>query len=120
MSTKEEDFQRMMTDARGRQRRIRAPVRIADIVNRLLARRGYAQLEQGSQWEDAWRETAGDVLARDSRPGRMNRGVLEIIVRNSTSLQELTFRKRSILQKLKAVTGNDEIGDLRFRVGEID
>ena len=116
----EDDFHQAFSDARRRQRRPRVAKPIGDVVNHLLARRGYGQIQQGLEWDAAWRETAGELLARNSRPGRLNRGVLEIIVRNSSALQELTFRKSQLLKKLKAVTASDEVRDLRFRVGQLD
>ena len=82
----DDDFAQLLNEAQQRQRRPRAPVRIADVMSRLLARKGYTQLQQGLQWEEIWHTVAGPVLSRNSRPGRINRGVLEIIVENSIAL----------------------------------
>ena len=116
----EDDFAQVLKDAQQRQRHPRAPVRIADVMSRLLARKGYAQLQQGLQWEEAWTEAAGAALSKNSRVGKTNRGILEIIARNSAVLQELTFQKRRLLKKLQAAAGENNLRDLRFRVGEID
>ena len=119
-SPAEDDFAQILKEAQQRQRHPRAPVRIADVINRLLARKGYAQLQQGFQWEAAWSDAAGARLSKHSRLGRTNRGVLEITARNSAVLQELTFQKQKLLNKLQAAAGAKNIRDLRFRVGEID
>ena len=116
----EDDFAQILKEAQQRQRRPRAPVRIADVMSRLLARKGYAQLQQGLQWEVAWSEAAGERLSKHSRVGRTNRGVLEITARNSAVLQELTFQKQKVLKRLQAGGGAKNLRDLRFRVGEID
>jgi predicted nucleic acid-binding Zn ribbon protein len=116
----EDNFALVLKEAQQRQRRPRAPARIGDVMSRLLARKGYAQQQQGLEWEAAWSEAAGQRLAKNSRVGKTNRGVLEITARNSAVLQELTFQKRKLLKKLQAVAGANNLKDLRFRVGEID
>ncbi len=116
----EDDFAQSLKEAQQRQRHPRAPVRIADVMSRLMARKGYAQLQQGLQWEEAWSDAAGERLAKNSRVGKTNRGVLEITARNSAVLQELTFQKQKLLKKLRTAAGANNLRDLRFRVGEID
>ncbi|MEO8496384.1 MAG: DUF721 domain-containing protein [Planctomycetota bacterium] len=116
----EDDFAQVLKEAQQRQYQSRAPVRIADVMSRLLARKGYAQLQQGLQWEAAWSEAVGERLSKNSRVGKTNRGVLEITARNSAVLQELTFQKQKLLKKLQAAAGANHLRDLRFRVGEID
>ncbi|MEQ8791143.1 MAG: DUF721 domain-containing protein [Pirellulaceae bacterium] len=98
----------------------RGPRPIADIVNQLLARRGYARIQSISACEEAWKEAAGAHLAPHTRPGNIRRGVLEITVRNSTVLQELTFQKKPLLKKLQSLVADENIRDLKFRVGALD
>lgn len=120
MQSNEDDFAQVLAEAQKRQRHPRAPKPIADVISRLMARKGYSQLQQGLEWEAVWIEAAGERLAKNSRVGRTNRGNLEITVRNSAVLQELTFQKRKLLKKLQSAAGANNIRDLRFRVGEID
>ena len=103
-----------------RSHRRREPRRIADAINQLLARRGYAQGRSADQLLAAWTKVAGDPLARHSRPGVLQRGVLEIVVRNSTVLQELTFQKDRMLKQLQAIEGKQVIRALRLRIGQLD
>jgi predicted nucleic acid-binding Zn ribbon protein len=121
MQTSEDsEFEQALSDAKKRQRFRRDPVRISEVVSRLLARRGYAQVQHGAECEQAWKRVAGTQLAQNSRVGRLQRGVLEIAVKNSATLQELTFRKRKLLQQLQELIGAQQVQDLRFRVCEID
>lgn len=103
-----------------RQLHPRAPQKIADALSTLLARKGYAQVQTASTCERAWREAAGAKLAAHSRPGNIKRGVLEITVRNSAAVQELTFQKKHLLAKITAALPDQKITDLKFRVGPID
>jgi predicted nucleic acid-binding Zn ribbon protein len=98
----------------------RHPERIGEVMSRLLARTGYAQTLISAEWEQAWSKAAGPELGAHSRPSRLRRGVLEVMVRNSTVLQELAYRKREIVDQLGAEMPEDTVHDLRFRVGTID
>lgn len=93
--------------------------RIGDVVNRLMARRGYGQIVGSEQIRNAWSDIAGP-LATHSVPGNLKRGVLEVFVRNSAVLQELSFRKRQLLTELIQKFSQETIDDLRFRIGTID
>lgn len=103
-----------------RQYHPRGPQKIADSLATLLARKGYAQVQTAATCERAWRDAAGPKLAPHSRPGLVKRGVLEITVRNSAALQELTFQKKHLLAKIIAALPDQKIKDLKFRVGPID
>ena len=96
------------------------PQKIGDVLAQLMARRGYAQEQLAGAYAEAWSVAAGPVLAPHSLPGNMRRGVLEVTVRNSSTLQELMFRKHELLSELARVMPEKKIDDLRFRVGAID
>jgi len=96
------------------------PEPIANILAELMARRGWARLQSSATVEAAWREAAGEQLAQYSRPGPIRRNTLEVVVANSTLLQELTFQKSAILSRLDSLLPDQRIRDLRFRLGTID
>ena len=107
-------------DIQSRQRYRRGPKRIRDVVNELIARRGYARVLAQSDFRSAWDEAVGSQLARHTCPGNLRRGVLEVFVRNSAVMQELMFRKRELVRRLSRSVPDQKIRDLRFRVGEVD
>jgi predicted nucleic acid-binding Zn ribbon protein len=92
---------------------------MADVVSGLLARRGYGQLKSTAEYTRAWLEATGPTLGPQTRAGNIRRGVLEVVVSNSSVLQELTFRKKQLLKKLTELVPTQKIRDLRFRVGAI-
>jgi predicted nucleic acid-binding Zn ribbon protein len=96
------------------------PKAIGNILSELLARRGYARVQAGGQCAEAWKEAAGASLASASRAGQVRRGVLEVLVQNSTLVQELSFEKIRLLSKLAELVPDENIRDLKFRVGPID
>ena len=85
-----------------------------------MARRGYARQQSGAACIEAWRAAAGDSLAKFTRPGAIKRGVLEVVVANSTLMQELSYQKGDIVQRLTQLLPDETIRDLRFRVGAIE
>ncbi len=95
------------------------PARLGDILGELFARRGYARVQTAHLHALAWTEAAGQELARHSRAGAIKRGTLEVLIANSTLLQELTFRKHEILQKLEQLLPDQRIKNLRCRVGPV-
>jgi predicted nucleic acid-binding Zn ribbon protein len=96
----------------------RGPQPISEIVSRLMTRRGYGNQQTSQEWSAAWSTVAGSQ-ASQTRPGKYSRGVLDVIVANSAVLQELTFRKKQLLQSLQLQVPHFKVKDLRFRVGEI-
>ncbi len=108
-----------MTVPRG-QARTHKPVLIADVLSELMARRGFARVRTAEAFAGAWREAAGELLAGYSRVGEVRRGKLEVIVANSTLVQELTFQKPALLKRLGEKLPGERIRDLRFRVGPIE
>jgi len=62
---------------------------------------------------------AGEVVARYSRPGKLRGGKLDVLVANSTVLQELKFQELEILRQLNQALPEAEIRGLKLRVGQI-
>ncbi len=96
------------------------PEPIGNILAELMARRGFARVQSSAALEAAWRQAAGELLARYSRPGPIRRNTLEVVVANSVLLQEMTFQKSSLLSRLAALVPDCGIRDLRFRLGAIE
>jgi predicted nucleic acid-binding Zn ribbon protein len=94
--------------------------KMADVLAELLTRRGYARVQATANYADAWREAAGEMLARYTRAGTVRRGVLEVVVANSTLVQEITFQKQAILARLAGLVPDEPINNLRLRVGPIE
>ena len=97
----------------------RGPQAIGDVLVQLMARRGFAGVRRAATCEEAWRQAAGELAAGYSRVGAVRRGTLEVLVANSTLLQELTFQKQTLLETLGELLPDEKIPDLRFRLGGI-
>ena len=97
----------------------RGPQPIGDILAELMARKGFAGLQSAEAFEGAWKEAAGALVAEYTRVGALRRGKLEVVVANSTLLQELTYQKPALLEALNRLLPDQQVKDVRFRVGEV-
>ncbi len=97
----------------------RGPQHVSGILAQLMARRGYARQQSAAALEEAWRTAAGELVAGYTRVGAVRRGALEVIVANSTLVQELSFQKPALLVALRNLLPDEPIRDLRFRVGQV-
>lgn len=98
----------------------RGPQAIGNVLSELMSRRGFARVQSAGAYDDAWREAAGPLAAAYTRVGQLRRGTLEVVVANSTLIQELGFQKQALLAKLANLLPDQGIENLRFRVGNIE
>lgn len=66
----------------------------------------------------SWREPAGEAIAAHTRPDQVRFKKLYIHVQNSVWLQQLTFLKPVLLQKVNALAGQPLVTDIVLRIGE--
>jgi predicted nucleic acid-binding Zn ribbon protein len=98
----------------------RGPQAIGAVLSELMSRRGYARVQSAAACEAAWRDAVGPLAAKYTRVGQVRRGTLEVVVANSTLLQEMGFQKQTLLKNLAALLPDEGIENLRFRVGNIE
>jgi hypothetical protein len=110
----------LAADYRRKQVRLPPVKPMGQAISQLLARTGYAQVQTAATCDAAWREAVGPKLAASTRPGCVKRGVLEVLVSNSSVLQELAFLKIKAVKTLKQLVPEQQIRDVRFRVGTIE
>ena len=116
---RDEQLRLLHEDVARRQYHSRGPQRIADTLSKLMARRGYAQIESAGERDEVWRATVGQQLAQYTRVGNIRRGVIEVTVSNSAVLQELTFRKADLVRRIAKALPDQKIRDVRFRIGTL-
>ena len=113
------DFDQANDLVRQRQRFYRRPKRSADILGHLMARRGYGQTETAKQLEETWNEIVGPKWKMETRVGTIRQGVLEVMVSSSVVNQQLGFKKKQLLFELQVRLPQNNLKDLRFRLGNV-
>jgi len=125
MATKDADTAEILSDLTRRRRweesrlRRRSPKTIRDIVAQAMLRGGYGRVQASEELAETWQKIVGEQFAEYCRPGRLRRGVLEVLVTHSAFVQELTTRKETILAGLAREAPHMKIRDLRFRTGRL-
>ena len=115
--SKAEQF--LLDDLKNKQRYIPLPAKMDRLVSELLTRRGYARVKAASQLADVWGDVVGERSAGMTSAGTIRRGLLEVTCKNSAVMQELAFKKHSLVTKLNQKMGsqaNQQIQDLKLRV----
>lgn len=97
----------------------RQPTPIGNVVAELMSRKGLGRQRSAEQRESVWRDVIGADLAEMTRCGEVRRRRLEVVVANSTLMQELTFRKEEIIEALRHQLPELVVEDIRFRVGSV-
>ena len=64
-----------------------------------------------------WKEVVGETYAENSQPSKIRKKQLTVTVSNSIWLQELTFYKETILEKLNLKLGRKAVDKINIRVG---
>ncbi len=80
---------------------------IKDIMPGVLKGMGLADRMWERDLIEHWNEMVGDTVARNARPGRVDRRVLYVYVSNSVWLNELRrYSEKQILKNIQARFGN--------------
>lgn len=90
---------------------------IGTIVSQLMSRRGYASVAAENAMTASVNASVGPALAGSFHIGKLNRGVLQILVVDSVTMQEFTFQKRQIIKRLLKDHPQAKITDIRFKLG---
>ena len=89
--------------------------KISSAVDRIVARIiGKKALMEYQAFRE-WNTVVGDLVAQNSVPLKVEKGVLYVSAKNSTWRQELSMQKTQILKKFEARFGPGIIFDIRFQ-----
>lgn len=119
MDSEQEEIELLNEELKRRQFHPRLPSRVGDVLNQLMAKRGYNQTRSSGDREQAWAAAAGEKLASQSRAVRLSRGVLTVMVVNSAIMQELVFQQAMLTKRVNEINPDLQVKSLRFRVGAI-
>ncbi|MDO4571639.1 MAG: DUF721 domain-containing protein [Planctomycetia bacterium] len=102
---------------RGRKASDDAPLQ--DVLNNLALQFGFGRTREDDDLAEAWRDAAGE-LASLTTVAAVRKGLLEIVAADSVVMQELSFQKHTLLEKMKEKYPDAQWKDIRFSVGKIN
>ncbi len=89
--------------------------RLADAVPNLVRKLGLADTYWEHTLEREWPSLVGEQVARHTRPGRMNRGILYVYVSSAPWLAELSrLGQKQILENVQKRFGESRIKSVRL------
>lgn len=108
------------TDLVGKRQRFRRrPKRSSDIIAQMMARQGYAQNQSNDELNEAWEVAVGPTRVRNTKAGRISRGILEVHVASSAAMNRLSFEKQKLLSAMQQQLPQNKIKDIRFKLGNV-
>ena len=76
------------------------------------------KMRQYEIWNQ-WDKIAGKTLTTHAKPARWQGNTLVVIVEHATWMQELSYLKAELLDKIRTSIPNIPIADIRFEIGRI-
>lgn len=93
------------------------PKPLRSVLNRLLAKRGYNQTLGDASLQEVWQQTVPEAWRAGTRIKKYNRGVLEIVVDNPITLQQMEFSKHQLVKQLQQTAPEKRIKQIRLSLG---
>jgi len=94
----------------------RAPTPLRIVLAETLRALDLERPLKAASLEGLWPEVVGQEVAQRTRPGRISRGRLTVLVADSVWLQQLTMLKPRLIEALNRRLGDPLVQDLFFRV----
>lgn len=88
---------------------------IGDAIRMLVRSLGIEKRVDQYKIFDVWNDVVGEQIAKVAVPNRVHNGILEVRVNNAPWRNELSFRKKELLEKIHARTNSESITDIKFR-----
>ncbi|MDP3939963.1 MAG: DUF721 domain-containing protein [Deltaproteobacteria bacterium] len=102
-----------------RTKKIRAFRPAREVLEAVLDRLKLTQSVREHRVFEIWDAAVGPQVAAHARPQSIAKGVLRVRVDHNTWLQQLTYMKSVLLDKLNAQLGEGTLADLDLRLGKI-
>lgn len=93
--------------------------RISSILPRIIKTFGLESNLQLRKLSNSWVQIVGDTIALHSSPERLRQEILYVAVDSPIWMQQLSFFKKELIEKVNRETGKKLISDIRFIVGDV-
>ena len=90
--------------------------KVGEILPRVLEIMGLEGKFEETKLLQGWADVVGGVIAGKSRPRTLRDGILYIEVENSVWMQELWFRQRQIIERIKKEYPKIEVKGIRLGI----
>lgn len=99
--------------------KMKRPAPVGDLLAGALQGSPAARLlKEGSIWQ-VWGETVGPQIARRAQPAAIRNGILTVAVSNAPWLQQLSFMKSELRDRLNSAIGEELVKDIYLKAGNL-
>ena len=102
-----------------RTRPVPGPEPLGGVLGDIVRARGWEQQLRGARLHEAWDRIVGPELATRSRPGRLQGGVLQVVVEAPRWATQLQYMTEQLVGRVVAETGLP-VREVRIVVGDVD
>ncbi len=103
----------------GRGERRPEPLPLADALDAVRARPGWAARLEGARIHEHWREIAGDQLARHAEPVRLAGGVLVVRASSSAWAEQVRYLSAGLAGRANEILGAGSVTQVTVVTGTL-
>jgi len=92
---------------------------ISDVIGSLIHSMKLESRMEHIMLRDVWDDAVGERIAEKTSPASLRGGILFVHVASAVWVQELTFLKGKILQKINSRLADSKLKDIRFKAGPV-
>lgn len=89
---------------------------LKDIISKFIEKNPEISKQYQIDLDSIWREVVGSIISEVSYPYLLKDNILEVLVKNSTWLNQLRLMKKDIINKFNLTIGSSFIQDIEFKL----
>ena len=93
------------------------PPAICELMDEFLSRKRFSFRMSRMLLPQKWVQIAGEAIARNARPVKIEKKKLYLSVSNAAWMNELTYLKDELIEKINSMAHGELIEDISMRVG---
>jgi predicted nucleic acid-binding Zn ribbon protein len=93
---------------------------VSGVLDQVLRQYGLEGKFREYRVMEQWPEVVGETLARHTVPEGIRYRKLILRVDSSAWMQQLTFFKKDILDKVNAALGENAVSDIQMKIGQME
>lgn len=89
---------------------------LKDIISKFIEKNPEISKQYGINLNNIWKEVVGDIISEISSPNLLKDKTLEVLVKNSTWINQLRLMKKDIINKFNNTVGGNFIEEIEFKL----
>jgi len=90
--------------------------KLSVVVEHFIQNHGLEGKIRERSLQSHWKEIVGDTISKHTKPDGIRFGTLHVLVDSSAWLQQLTFIRSELIEKVESYVGKNVISDIVLRI----